>query len=60
MPELRKFQRSKERVAEVLNYLKNNKCLDERNNSSISALERSLELIDTKMQEFEKKNLFNN
>ena len=58
MPELRKFQRSKERVAEVLNYLKNNKSVDDRNYTSITALERSIELIDTKMQEFEKKNLF--
>lgn len=59
MPELRKFQRSKDKVAEVLNYLKNNRCEDERTTISISVLERSIELINNKIEEFEKKKPFN-
>ena len=60
MAELRKFQRSKEKVAEILDYLKSTRYQDERVNTSICVLEKSLELIDSKIEEYERKKLLNN
>jgi len=60
MADLNKFQRSKERIAEVLNYLTFATTNDEKTNSFITDLEKSLVIIDSKMEEFEKKQPVNN
>ena len=59
MADLNKFQRSKERIAELLNYLTASS-KDEKVNSFINDLEKSIKIIDNKMEEFEKKELFSN
>jgi hypothetical protein len=60
MAELNKFQRSKDRILEILNYLISIKSKDEKTKTFISDLQKSLRLLDKKMDEFRKKNLTNN
>jgi hypothetical protein len=60
MADLNKFHRSKERIAELLNYLTFNNPKDEKVSSFINDLEKSIQIIDNKMEEFEKKELFSN
>ena len=60
MADLNKYQRSKERIAEVLKYFASNRASDEQTYSFISDLEESIKIIDSKMEEFEKRELVNN
>ena len=59
MAELNKFQRSKDRIKEILNHLVNNSSDDEATNSFIDNLKQSIEILDNKMDEFRQKGLTN-
>jgi hypothetical protein len=59
MADLHKFHRSKERIAELLNYLNRTKTGDDEKSSYIRDLEKSIEIIDSKIEEFEKKETVN-
>jgi len=60
MADLNKFQRSKDRITEILNYLMNKTADDEKTDLFITDLQKSLQIIDHKMEEFERKDLVNN
>jgi len=60
MADLNKFQRSKDRITEILNYLMNKTADDEKTDLFITDLQKSLQIIDHKMDEFERKELVNN
>lgn len=51
MADLNKFQRSKERMVEILNYLMMNGKNDHHNNTYVLTLEQSIEIIDGKIEE---------
>ena len=57
MADINKFQRSKDKIKEVINYLLNNSGRDEETKVFIDNLQHSLQVIDHKMDEFKKKNL---
>lgn len=50
MAELNKFQRSKERMVEILNYLMTGKN-DQQKNTYVLTLEQSIQIIDGKIEE---------
>ncbi|WP_428330667.1 hypothetical protein [Mucilaginibacter sp.] len=52
MADLNKFIRSKERIAELLKQLSHNQKGDKYSSSYITDLERSIKILDNKMQEF--------
>jgi len=52
MADLNKFQRSKDRIAEILNYLMNTGDGDHLKNQYIRTLQQSMSVIDEKMKEF--------
>ena len=60
MADINKFYRSKERIAEVLNYLLCTATPNERTNIFINELQKSIKIIDCKIEAFEKKELVNN
>jgi hypothetical protein len=60
MADLNKFKRSKDRITEILNYLLNKTADDEKTDLYINDLQRSLQIIDHKMEEFERKDIVNN
>ena len=60
MADLNKFLRSKDRITEILTYLMSNTPENERTNSFINNLEKSIKIIDDKMEEFKSKELINN
>jgi hypothetical protein len=55
MADINKFYRSKERIAEVLNYLLCTTTPNERTNLFIQELQKSISIIESKIEEFEKK-----
>jgi uncharacterized protein YaaR (DUF327 family) len=52
MADLNKFQRSKERINEILNYLMNTGNSDHVNSQYVRTLQQSIRVIDEKMEEF--------
>jgi len=56
MADLNKIQRSKDLIAELLNYLVNTPQRDEKTTSFINELQLSMQLIDNKMEKFKQKN----
>lgn len=54
MAELNKFLRSKERMIEILNHLTKSKTKDKNIDISINALQKSISIIDHKMEEFKR------
>ncbi len=60
MADLNKFLRSKDRITEILNYLMRNTPENERTDSFINNLEKSIKIIDDKMEEFKVKGLIKN
>lgn len=54
MADLNKFQRSKERINEVLNYLMHTNNCDQLNSQYVKTLQQSIEVIDEKMEQFKK------
>lgn len=56
MADLHKIQRSKDLIAELLNYLKSTPKKDERTTSFINDLQLSMQVIDSKMEKFKRKN----
>lgn len=56
MADLNKIQRSKDLIAELLNYLVNTPQHDEKTTSFINELQLSMQLIDNKMEKFKRKN----
>jgi hypothetical protein len=52
MADLNKFQRSKERINEILNYLMNTGNSDHANSQYVITLQQSIRVIDEKMEEF--------
>ncbi|MDP9080051.1 MAG: hypothetical protein M3O71_21710 [Bacteroidota bacterium] len=52
MADLSKFQRSKERINEILNYLISTGDSDHANSQYVRTLEQSIRVIDEKMEEF--------
>ncbi len=59
MADLNKFQRSKDRIAEVLNYLMS-KEIDSKTNLIINTLQKSIQIIDDKIDQFNVKILIIN
>ena len=59
MADINKFQRSKDRIKEVINFLLNTSVKDEETKVFINNLQQSLQVIDHKMDEFKRKNLIN-
>lgn len=59
MADLNKFQRSKDRIAEVLNYLMS-KEIDLKTNLIINTLQKSIQIIDDKIDQFNVKILIIN
>jgi len=55
MADINKFHRSKDRIKEVINYLLQKTSRDEDTDLHISNLQASLQVIDDKMNEFERK-----
>jgi len=51
MADLNKFQRSKERMIEILNYLMMNGKNDQQKNTYALTLEQSIQIIDGKIEE---------
>jgi hypothetical protein len=60
MADVNKFLRSKDRITEILNYLMSNTPENERTHSFINNLEKSIKIIDDKMEEFKTKELIKN
>lgn len=56
MADINKFQRSKDRIIEVLNYLMSVTDENDTKVSSIYALERSIQILDNKIEEFKRNN----
>lgn len=54
MADLNKFQRSKERMTEILNYLMMNGKNDHHEKSYVLTLEQSIQIIDSKIEELKK------
>jgi len=52
MADLNQFQRSKDRITEILNYLLAENPADERTHSFIRDLETSIKILDDKIEEF--------
>jgi len=57
MADLNKFHRSKERITELLSQLNQRHTKDEEIETYIADLQKSINIIDHKMQEFQKTNL---
>jgi len=55
MADLNKFQRSKERITEILNYLMMNGGNDHQTNPYVNTLQQSIQIIDDKIEELKKK-----
>jgi len=55
MADFNKFQRSKERIAELLGHLNHRQTADEKVDKYIRSLQQSIKIIDDKMEEFQKK-----
>ncbi|MES2110483.1 MAG: hypothetical protein V4577_17120 [Bacteroidota bacterium] len=51
MADLNKFQRSKERMVEILNYLMKTGKNDQQKNTYVLTLEQSIQIIDGKIEE---------
>jgi hypothetical protein len=51
MADLNKFQRSKERMIEILNYLMMTGKTDQQENTYVLTLEQSIQIIDSKIEE---------
>jgi len=51
MADLNKFQRSKERMVEILNYLMMSGKNDQQNHTYLLTLEQSIQIIDGKIEE---------
>ena len=51
MADLNKFQRSKERMIEILNYLMMTGKADQQENTYVLTLEQSIQIIDSKIKE---------
>jgi len=51
MADLNKFQRSKERMVEILNYLMMTGKNDQQKNTYVLTLEQSIQIIDGKIEE---------
>jgi AAA+ ATPase superfamily predicted ATPase len=54
MADLSKIQRSKDLIAELLNYLKNSSKKDKKTMAFINELQLSMQLIDNKMEKFKR------
>ena len=52
MAELNQFQRSKDRLTEILYFLRDKNDADEQTNSYIMIIENAINTIDRKIQEF--------
>jgi len=52
MAELNQFQRSKDRLTEILYFLRDKNGADEQTNSYIMIIENAIRTIDHKIQEF--------
>ncbi|HVW97440.1 MAG TPA: hypothetical protein VHA56_15815 [Mucilaginibacter sp.] len=57
MADLNKFQRSKERIAQILDYLTASGNADQHTNPYINTLRQSIQLIDTKIAELKNREL---
>jgi len=55
MADLNKFQRSKERITEILNYLMMSGNSDHQTNPYVNTLQQAIEIIDSKMEELKSK-----
>ena len=55
MADLNKFKRSKERITEILSTYKNVK--DDKTSQYITNLQKSLQIIDIKIEEFQQKKM---
>jgi hypothetical protein len=55
MADLNKIQRSKDRLVEVLHYLMYRSADDERTNMFINDLEKSIKIIDNKIEDFKQR-----
>ncbi|MDO3644245.1 MAG: hypothetical protein ACTHMI_21695 [Mucilaginibacter sp.] len=51
MADLNKFQRSKERMVEILNYLTKTGKNDQQDDTYVLTLEQSIQIIDSKIEE---------
>ena len=60
MADLNKFQRSKERITEVLNYLMMSGDEDHATNPFVSTLQQSIQIIDSKMEELKNQQMAEN
>jgi hypothetical protein len=60
MAELNKFQRSKDKITEMINYLMNKTAEDEKAHLFIYELEKSIQLLDLKIEDFKNQEINNN
>ena len=60
MADINKFQRSKDRINEIITYLMSGTIIDEKTSLSIFLLENSIKIIDNRMLELENKKVINN
>ena len=60
MADLNKFIRSKDRLTEIHNRLINKRAQDEKTKTIINSVEKSIKIIDNKMEEFKKREFINN
>jgi hypothetical protein len=60
MADLNKFQRSKERITEILNYLMMSGDEDHTANPFVSRLQQSIQIIDSKMEELKNQQIAEN
>ena len=60
MAELNKFQRSKDKITEMINYLMNKTAEDEKARLFIYELERSIQILDLKIEDFKNQEINNN
>lgn len=55
MADLNKFQRSKDQIIEMLNYLMSKTAGDETANSFVNVLEQSVKKLDLKMEDYKRR-----
>ena len=60
MADLNKFQRSKDKITEMINYLMNKTAGDEKAHLFIYELEKSILILDLKIEDFKNGEINNN
>ena len=60
MADLNKFQRSKDKITEMINYLMNKTAGDEKAHLFIYELEKSILILDLKIEDFKNREINNN